>query len=165
MTRLKRRFVICVLVFSSFGNAFGASLNGTATWADCSTTPGYATESLKIDPADIKKGETTTVTGVAMFPKAVASGTWTLGLTWHGVPLPVTGGAGSLCAASDIVLPLGGGTLHVSAFDCPLKAGNVSIPKLIVDLTAGAPPGDYVATLQTAANGEDAICAKIIFTL
>ena len=49
--------VICVLLFgSSFGTAINAaSLNGTATWADCSTTPGYATESLKIDPVDIKK--------------------------------------------------------------------------------------------------------------
>ena len=49
-------FVICVLLFGSFGTAINAaSLNGTATWADCSTTPGYATESLKIDPVDIKK--------------------------------------------------------------------------------------------------------------
>ena len=136
-------------------NATGV-INGTATWTDCSGS-GFKIDDVKIDPTDIAKGATTVISGSATVGSSVATGTWDLSLTWNGIPLPVTGGSGDICSAGVVTLPLNGGTLEVSPFDCPVSEGTDAIPALTLKLSTAAPGGPYTATFSTTMDGKAGI--------
>jgi hypothetical protein len=127
-------------------------INGTATWTDCSDS-GFKVDDIKIDPVDIAKGATTVISGSATVGTSVKTGTWDLTLTWNGIGLPVTGGSGDICSAGIVTLPLNGGTLEVSPFDCPVTAGTDAIPALTLKLSTAAPGGPYTAKFSTTMDG------------
>ena len=95
----------------------------------------------------------------------MTAGTWALALKWNGIPLPVSGGSGSICEAGTVTLPLNGGTLNVGAMACPVAAGSDPIPLLTLNLATGATPGAFEATLSTKMDGADGICASIKFSI
>jgi len=140
------------------------SYNGTATWTDCSKG-GDTIDTVTVTPENIVKGATTVISGTATIGKEVTAGTWALALKWNGIPLPVSGGSGSICEAGTVTLPLNGGTLNVGAMACPVAAGSDPIPLLTLNLATGAPPGAFEATLSTKMDGADGICASIKFSI
>jgi hypothetical protein len=141
-----------------------ARTNGAATWTDCSEG-GFKVTDVTFDPADIVKGKTTVIAGSMTSDADVTAGSWALSLTWLGAPLPVSGGTGDICEKGTVTLPLSGGTLDVSPFECPLKKGDGKIPNLTLNLAPVAPNGPYTARFSTTMDGKPGLCAELKFTL
>jgi hypothetical protein len=128
------------------------------TWEDCGAKHAKV---MDLEPASFQTGTTATLTGHGTVDEEVTSAHFTASVSAGGVKLTECEGDGT----TDIVckLPLGAGTITVTAIQYPIAAGNVDIP--VVVKTSSLIPASLakvdVHITATEQNGEDVICLDV----
>jgi len=138
--------VASVIAVASAGDSLSLS------WSDCGTSTTHA-KTTDVQPASLKLGTDTGITGTGDLKKSVSGGTYDMELKAGG-GLIDSHFTGNNCEAKDFTLPLGLGTLSWDGIACPLATGTVSIG-FHTKLSASLPPSLATSDIALRANDQD----------